>query len=199
MGERSCTIMSCCVRLWRAVLSAALAVAAGAMLVGCAGAPVQGSGQDTTQVSQQAGWFVDPFSGVRLKLPQGWSQQPSDADSLILLVRDVGPEARISLDIPELPPHIPGWIPLGMVRDGYLNYVKKIKTDVRVVEDRPMQMPGAKSRFLKLLTMSGSGQEITALVVRGDRVYILRGWGEADDTALREAFDEIAASLRWGR
>src|SRR5687768_2920171 len=87
----------------------------------------------TTAPSRVA--FAGP--GVRLSYPPAWTAVPSDDFVLRLVPAGAADDAAspsVSLDVPKLPPHIPGLIPLGSVVRGYVNDLKKNHPDVTVDE-----------------------------------------------------------------
>jgi hypothetical protein len=92
-------------------------------------------------------------------------------------------------------------IPIGSVRSGYLDDLKKQVGPV-TTEDLPAPNLGATAARLvrsRWKTSSGAGVEETALLmVHGDHVYLLRERApaaHADET--RAAFDEVVRSVRW--
>src|SRR5205823_273447 len=87
------------------------------------------------------------------------------------------PDWFISLDIPDLPPHPPGMIPIGMVRDGYVKDLRKqaggkLSSGMQTAP----QIPNAKTQLVRSTwnTSSGSLLELGLVFVRDDHVYILR-------------------------
>jgi hypothetical protein len=132
--------------------------------------------------------------GVRVGWPGGWEREGS-ADYVVMLRGPGG--AGISLDVPELPAHVPGWIPLGMVVNGYLDDLKK---QVGKVEERELPKPGgALGDKVRMVRSVWDGmQETAVVVVHGDRVYILRGRSDlAHERVTREAMQEMIGSWRW--
>src|SRR5688500_10322690 len=69
--------------------------------------------------------------GIRLSYPSGWSPVPS-AELVLLLAPSPASKTVVSLDVPKLPPHIPGLIPLGAVVNGYVDDLKKQDPHVNV-------------------------------------------------------------------
>jgi hypothetical protein len=146
------------------------------------------------------GTFDRPDLGVRLDWPAGWVRQPSD-DFVLLVARQEGDgSSTVSLDVPTLPPHIPGMIPIGSVRGGYLDDLRKSVGTIKTTDLSPPAVPGASERFVRS-TWTADGvewQETALLMVHGDRVYILRGKSKtSDEPATRAAFDAVAQSLKW--
>lgn len=164
------------------------------VIAGCQPQSVQTAKQP--ELSQ--GTFHNDELGVGLEVPKGWRTRPSE--EYVLLVSPEGKtDPSISLDVPDLPAHVPGWIPLNLVKEGYLDDLKKQWPGAKVQEDTSARVPGAKARRVHVLSGDGKKQEFAVLMVRDDRVYILRGTGPGDEEALGKTFDEVLSSLRWGK
>ena len=166
---------------------------------GCAKHP---STVSPTPTSLPTRLFDRPDLGVRLTWPAAWETQQSQ-DFVLMLVPTgaISADTSISLDVPKLPPHIPGLIPIGSVRNGYLDDLRKL---VGKLETKDLPQPGvpdAIQRLLRSQWTDGQGfaqQETALLMVHGDGVYILRGRSAvSDDAKTRAAFDEIMKSLSW--
>jgi hypothetical protein len=104
------------------------------------------------------------------------------------------------LDVPELPFHIPGLIPISRVRSGYLNHLREKHGQIATTDLPSPKIADAKMSFFRS-TWTESGQNVadTALIlIHDDRIYILRARSDAEhDAAVREAFDQIVNSLKW--
>jgi len=147
--------------------------------------------------------FARPKLGIQLAYPPGWEARPNKDYELFLKPAGAkdGGDTLMSLDVPELPFHVPGMIPIGSVRSGYLDDLKKQVGPV-TTEDLPAPNVGATAARLvrsRWKTPSGQDVEETALLmVHGDHVYLLRARaarGQAEGT--RAAFDDIVRSVRW--
>ena len=161
--------------------------------------------QSTAPKPSQGGTFDRPKLGVRLNWPSGWTEQTSK-DFVLLLSRDGADEAggekpSISLDVPDLPPHIPGMIPIGSVRGGYLDDLRKSVGRIQTTDAPPPPVPAAASRLVRSTWTDSAGrqrQETALLMVHADRVYILRARSATpDEPGVRAAFVEIVRSLKW--
>ena len=151
------------------------------------------------------GTFDPPDLGVALRWPSGWEQRPS-RDSVLLLApakattRDGGEPPSIALDVPKLPPHIPGLIPIGSVRNGYVDDLRKNQGAIKTTDLKPPPIPAAAARLVRS-TWGSQGheyQETALLMVHADRVYIL--WARSalsEEPTVRSAFDEVSRSLKW--
>jgi hypothetical protein len=147
--------------------------------------------------------FREPRTGVQVEYPPGWERHPSAEFALLIAPPGVSPaDAQVSLDIPDLPPHIPGLIPLGMVRNGYADDVKKAHPGAEVADLPARSIAGAKARET-LATWGDGGTAYTEralIVVRGDNVYIVRGTSRSDlEQPTRAGFEAVAGSLAWPR
>ena len=109
----------------------------------------------------------------------------------------------ITLDIPDLPPHFPGMIPIGLVKNGYIDDLKKeVGKSGLDTKEEPSKVAGAQGRMLRS-TWLGKDQKATVetawVLVHADRVYILRARFYDEDRRTPEAFEEIVRSIRWGK
>lgn len=147
--------------------------------------------------------FARPKLEIQLAYPPGWEARANKDYELFLKPARSGGggDTLMSLDVPELPFHVPGMIPIGSVRSGYLDDLKK-QVGAMTTEDLPAPNLGASSARMvrsRWKTPSGEGVEETALLmVHADRVYLLReraSDGHAEET--RAAFDEVVRSVRW--
>jgi hypothetical protein len=156
----------------------------------------------STGPSTQPVAFVSTAKRVGLEYPPNWKPIPS-SDYLLLLVPVGGSssnERSISLDIPDLPLHVPGMIPLGSVVNGYIDDLKKQHAGLRVEESMSCAMPGTKCRRVRS-TWTANGRQFVEqaqLMVHGDGVYILR----ADDDAATfpdtfHVYSQVADSLHF--
>ena len=106
----------------------------------------------------------------------------------------------VSLNVPPLPFHIPGMIPMGLVEDGYVDDLKQQHPGLHVEERGRQTVAGTEARGVRTTWQEGgrSYAEAALLLVHGDRVYILRADAPADAFGrVREVFDAVAGSIRW--
>jgi hypothetical protein len=151
----------------------------------------------STAPTTQPTSFVAPSLGVSVSWPPGWTTKPSQ-DYVLMLVSAAG--QSISLDVPDLPVHLPGMIPIGLVKNGYLDDLRKHVGKLDIVEESSPEIPHAKARFVHSSWSNGDHSfiEIALLLVHADRVYIIRADSSAEryqDT--RTAFDAVVRSLQW--
>ncbi|HEX3357130.1 MAG TPA: hypothetical protein VHS31_09180 [Tepidisphaeraceae bacterium] len=146
--------------------------------------------------------FTDAKSGIEATWPAGWSRQ-QDKDYELLLIPEGStdsPDRWISLDIPELPMHIPDMIPIGSVENGYLDDLRKQFGKIDVKELSPPAIPESKLRLVRTAWQKDGRaiQQTALLIVHGDHVYILRAHSDAkDEQSVRPTFDSVAGSIKW--
>jgi hypothetical protein len=147
--------------------------------------------------------FARPKLGIQLAYPSGWEARPDKDYELMLRPARSGDggDTLMSLDVPDLPFHLPGMIPIGSVRSGYLDDLRKQAGAVTTDDLPPPDVGASAARRVRSrwTTASGEGMEETALLmVHADRVYILRARADAGRAAeTRAAFDEVVRSIRW--
>ena len=111
------------------------------------------------------------------------------------------PEPSLSLEVPKLPPHVPGMIPIGSVRNGYVDDLCKSVGKLQTSDLTPPPLPSASVRLVRSTWSGADGQarqETALLAVHADRVYILRARSlTADEKGARDAFDAVVRSIQW--
>ena len=154
-----------------------------------------------TTVPRSGGTFSK--SGISLAYPVGWIAVPDkDYELLLKPVAPISAEGNpvITLDVPELPFHLPGMIPMGLVKKGYLDDLKtQVGPTLRTREESTVV---AESKaVLVSSTWQKDGKELSdvaLIIVHSDHVYILRvATDAAGQSVNRGVFEEIAKSVRW--
>jgi hypothetical protein len=147
------------------------------------------------------------YGGILLDYPARWVPTPNKEYVLFLLPPGASTNAAdrsLSLDVPDLPPHVPGLIPFTLVKNGYISDLRKQHPDLQAREPSPPapQPPHTSAAFV-LSTWSISGKTMTEaalILLHGDHVYILRANYDADGEAeTRRAYDAMTGSVRWAR
>ncbi len=166
-------------------------------LIGCA--TVDGSAKAPTTAPASAPTtqsFQDAGGLVRVQYPADWKVQ-HDPDYVLELTS--GSET-LTLDIPDLPPHIPGMIPLGLVVNGYIDDLKKSHPGIKTDEETSPAIPKARARRLHSIwtEKNTADAEVATLIVHGDHVFILRVVSPAGQlSGARSVYDGVVESLRW--
>jgi hypothetical protein len=151
-------------------------------------------------INHGGSFSYDP-AGVEVSWPAGWKQSKlEEREWAIVPVNDAGPGQSISMDVPTLPPHIPGMIPIGRVRAGFVNDLGEKYGKVETQDLTPPNIPNCSSRMVRC-SWSKDGktwQETALLMVHGDAVYIFRANSDTDrEKPTREAYDQVLQSIRW--
>src|SRR5207248_6916995 len=123
--------------------------------------------------------FAGAKHGIAFCWRAGWHQEPNDSYELQLMphTKPAPKDVELSLDVPDLPPHLPGMIPLGMVKNGYVRDLKEKVGALNVALDREEKVHDAKAhRVRSEWTQNGvKWSETGLLMVHDDHVYIIRG------------------------
>jgi len=195
-------------RIWNR-LSVSVCTAAALAVVGCAQSPSASAppaealggptAPATTNPSRTP--FADEKTGLRLSLPSDWVKH--QATGLIWQIAPPGTDpatGNLSLDIPELPAHIPGLIPIGMVKNGYVDDLRKAHPTLVLEEPPARPVKGAVSRLVRAYwdDISGRRFETALLMVHGDHVLILRAAGDAARRVdMEAALADAIATITW--
>lgn len=139
--------------------------------------------------------------GIHFDYPTDWERQKSDDFALLLVPAKAKREsASFTLDVPHLPIHIPGLIPMGSVKEGFLNDLRKRMGTIETRDLPNPSIPDADVRFLRSSwTAEGKTMTQTALLMtHHDRVYILRWTADSDhEKAMEVGMRKIIDSLKW--
>jgi hypothetical protein len=121
-----------------------------------------------------------------------WTIQPSGTTG--------SSDRWISMDIPTLPIHVPGMIPIGQVEKGYLDDLKKEVGNLETKELSPPSIPNAKMRMVRAAWKKDGRpmQQTALLMVHDDHVYIFRCRSDADhEKDTRATYDSVLSSVHW--
>lgn len=139
--------------------------------------------------------------GVRLSYPSTWKRVKNPDYELTLRPEGAtNDDRRITMDIPDLPPHLPWMIQMSRVEHDYLDDLKKQHSDLSVAETKDGKIPNATSRLVVSLWHQGKTQhdDVVLLMIHASAVYILDA--QTDEEHLpqtRQVFDSIESSLKW--
>lgn len=178
--------------------------------------PVPGPRDSSPQGAAASHTFQTKDHRLQLQYGPDWVPTPSDDYVLMLVPRTRGgnapasapsgstamPPTSITLDVPDLPFHLPGMITINRVRNGFVDDLKKQAGPSLKVREELVgaAMPGTNARRLSCTWQShgASREEDALLMIHSDRVYILKFDSSAGDVpAVRDAFERIIASLQW--
>jgi len=173
-----------------------------AVAAGCAAQPVATT-RPTTTIAAMAGvtWFQDATSQMRFAYPDSW--HPVKDDTVLTLVP--AGESKIGMhtvviDEPDLPPHFPGLIPLGLVEAGFVADVQSRYKQVTLTPSTERLLAGVKGRFVQAKGRGDLGERVVValLCVRGDHVFLIDAETDAAGAAAaRAAFETVVSSMQW--
>jgi hypothetical protein len=145
-----------------------------------------------------------PFTGPGVQLGYGgeW-RKTDDPDYALMLVPDGAgktSDVSLSVEVPKLPPHIPGMIPLGSVVKGYIDDMKQQHAGVHVEPPSMTKVAGTNARRV-VSSWTANGKELSedaVLTVHADRVYIFRANADAPNRAhATHTLDALLESVHW--
>ena len=139
--------------------------------------------------------------GVRLTYPADWHPKKNPDFELMLLPAGARTdEPRITLDVPELPPHLPWMIQMNRIEHDYVADLKKAHADLKVDEASDVKIPNTVARLVRCSWRQNDQphDDVALLMIHANAVYILDA--RADQPQMqkaRDAFDAIRASMQW--
>ena len=139
--------------------------------------------------------------GVRLKYPADWRAKKDPDYELMLLPPGANSDDRhISVDIPDLPPHLPWMIQMNRIEHDYVQDLRKKHPDLKEESAADAKVPNSKSRLVRS-SWHQNGKTFNddaLLIIHSDGVYILDAQADADHLRpTRAVFDTIQSSLQW--
>jgi hypothetical protein len=165
------------------------------LLIGCAG-PTPGTSNDANPAAIE---FQSVPGKVQFNYPASW--QPMTDQTLLTLTPADDPSGRnrLMIEKPDLPPHIPGLIPLGAVAAGFVADLRGRYNDVQLADPVDRQVAGSAAKEISAACQSDVLVDVTAILcVHGDAVYILEAQTDAAHaSAANEALDMIIQSWSW--
>lgn len=139
--------------------------------------------------------------GIKIKYPADWQPKKSaDYELMLLPTGGQGETWRVTLDIPDLPPHLPFMIQMTRVQHDYLQDLKKEHPDLKVNEEKDVSVPEGKARLVCSTWHEGKLQhdDTVLLIIHASAVFILDAQcGEDHLPATRGCFDSIESSIQW--
>ncbi len=147
--------------------------------------------------------FEHKDTGLHAEYPSNWISKKDKDYELMLVPADGTSGKQITIDVPDLPPHFPGMIKLGLIESGFVRDLKSQHKGVHIdrAEDHSAN-GGAKARLVES-SWNENGKtrkQVALLMMRGEHVYILAYECDAPDAAeVQRDWDKVAASLRWSK
>ena len=138
---------------------------------------------------------------MRLKYPSDWrAKKNPDYELMLLPPASNSDDRRITMDIPDLPPHLPWMIQMNRIEHDYLQDLRKKHPDLKEESAVDAHVSNSKSRLVRS-SWHQNGKayaDVALLIIHSDGVYILDAQTDAEQLQpTRAAFDLIESSLQW--
>jgi hypothetical protein len=151
-----------------------------------------------TQYRSHSGHFT-------LRYPSEWSSKPTKEYTLLLERQPTADGARVTVDVPYIPPHLPGMVTMNRVVNGYLDDLKRRLNELEIVERHDDRLCANAARRLVVTGRERAGarrgeqRTIVALIaIRNEQVYILQADATPDLLGnASDALTSIAQSWDW--
>jgi hypothetical protein len=139
--------------------------------------------------------------GIKLKYPADWQPKKNPDYELMLLPAGASKDdRRITVDIPDLPPHLPFMIQMGRVEHDYVQDLKKDHPDLQVQDSVVVKMPESTAKLVRSQWRQNGTvyHDVALLIIHASAVFIVDAQaGEADLSSTRSAFDSMTGSIIW--
>ena len=139
--------------------------------------------------------------GIKLKYPADWQPKKNPDYELMLLPAGASKDdRRITVDIPDLPPHLPFMIQMGRVEHDYIQDLKKDHPDLQVQDSVVVKLPESNAKLVRSQWRQNGTvyHDVALLVIHASAVFIVDAeTGEADLPITRSAFDLMTGSIVW--
>jgi hypothetical protein len=145
--------------------------------------------------------FQSRQAPIRFVYPANWHPVPDD--TILTLLPDAESSIglhTLAIDQPDLPPHIPGLIPLVFVVHGFVNDLKSRYKEVVVQSVVDRTADGANGSVVHATAQRPAGQVVVTafLCVHGNSVYVVDA--ETDPQGVAQAtaaFNTVVDSIQW--
>jgi hypothetical protein len=143
--------------------------------------------------------YENATTGIGFSLPPGWKQAPPN-DTQVRFDAPAPAKFSLTLDVPKLPWHPYGMIPIGSVRNGYVDDQKKRMPDAKSTDQPNPTVADANQKRVKTTGHLNGASVVddAALLVHADHVYILSlDCDEAAYPSAKTALDTALQTLHW--
>jgi len=142
--------------------------------------------------------------GVRVKVPADWVEKKNPDYEMFLVPAGAAPasdeDARITFDVPDLPPHLPWMLQMSRIEHDYQADLKKAHPDLKIDASEDAKIPDATARLVKSSWHeNGVTHHDTALLMtHANGVYILGMRATEKNLAdVTSAYEGVRASMQW--
>ena len=147
------------------------------------------------------GTWENAAKGIRFSYPLSWQPRKNpDYELMLIPAAGAGDDPRITIDIPDLPPHLPWMIQMSRIEHDYLADLKKSHPDLKVEDASDTKIPEATARLVRSTWHQDkvAHEDVVLFMIHANAVYILDARADTQHLpAARSAFDSIEASIHW--
>jgi hypothetical protein len=149
--------------------------------------------------------YKSPSGQFALQYPSDWSRKPTKEYALLLEREPKSDSARVTIEVPYIPPHLPGMMTMRLVVNGYVDDLKKRLSGLSVVERCDDTLAGTSAQRLVMTGRVGAGARqgeermLAALIaIRKEQVYILEAHATPESfEPARDAMAKMARDWEW--
>ncbi|HEY2587578.1 MAG TPA: hypothetical protein VGI81_17665 [Tepidisphaeraceae bacterium] len=145
--------------------------------------------------------WSDANKNVTLRYPGDWKAMKNpDYELMIVPAGAAGDDRRITMDVPDLPPHLPFMIQMSRVEHDYVQDLKKEHPDLQVKDSADAKVPESTARLIRSVWHQNGAawDDVVLLMIHASGVYILDArTPDAQLAPTRAVFDSIRGSLVW--
>jgi hypothetical protein len=145
--------------------------------------------------------WSDARKNVKLAYPGDWKPKKNpDYELMLVPAGAASDDRRITMDVPDLPPHLPFMIQMSRVEHDYLQDLKKEHPDLQVKSSAETKVPETTARIVQSVWHQNGAayDDVVLLMIHASGVYILDiHTPDAQLAPTRAAFDSVRASLVW--
>lgn len=146
--------------------------------------------------------WSDAHKNLKLSYPGDWKAKKNPDYELLIVPAGAagGDDRRITMDVPDLPPHLPFMIQMSRIEHDYIQDLKKEHPDLQVKDSAEAKVPESTARLVRSVWHQDGAacDDVVLLMIHASGVYILDA--RTPDARLgptRAAFDSIRNSLVW--
>ncbi|MGD1275886.1 MAG: hypothetical protein ABR964_01525 [Tepidisphaeraceae bacterium] len=145
--------------------------------------------------------YTPPKGGFTTQYPSAWHPGTGkDTLNLAPAKDDSGGKRRLSIDVPDIPFHLPGMMTMGAVQKGFTDDLQKRFQGLHIDSVSDQAMAGARAKRIKATGKEGGTPMVIDAVVamNHEQVYIISS--ESDQAGAKAgsaAVDAIVTAWQW--
>lgn len=141
--------------------------------------------------------------GIKLHYPADWRPRKNpDYELMLLPPGESKLDRRITVDIPDLPPHLPFMIQMSRIEHDYVQDLRKQHPDLKVQQSVAGGVADSNSKLVHSVWRQNgvTWHDTVLLIIHASGVYIVDAQsGEPQLAGTTAAFDTVRGSIQWSR